>query len=218
MKRSKKTGFFPILINLGKFPCLVIGGGKVALRKVTTLINFNASVTVLSPMICKPLINLAEKSKIRLIKKPYNKLYLKNFELIFCATDNPGINLTVYNDCKAEKKLLNVADVPELCDFILPATIKRGDLSISVSSQGKAPFYASETRKKLEHIFPAYYKDISDLAAEYRSMVIGNKNLNSHKLKEEAFKKFFNIDWKNVLEQKGKASAIRYLRKISSDL
>jgi siroheme synthase-like protein len=218
MKRSKKTGFFPILINLRKYPCLVIGGGKVALRKVTTLMNFNASVTVLSPMICKPLINLAEKSKIRLIKKPYNKLYIKNFELIFCATDNPEINLTVYSDCKAEKKLLNVADVPELCDFILPATFKRGDLSISVSSQGKAPFYASETRRKLEHIFPAYYKDIIDLAAEYRSMIIGNKNLYSHKLKEEAFKKFFNIDWKNVLDQKGKANAFRYLTKISSDL
>jgi len=218
MKRSKKIAFFPILINLKKFPCLVIGGGKVALRKVNTLMNFNASVTVLSPKICKPLMEMKEKQKINIIKKSYKKLYLKNYDMIFCATDNPEINLAVYNDCKAEKKLLNVADVPELCDFILPATIKRGDLSISISTQGKAPFYASETRKKLEHIFPAYYKDITYLAARYRSMVIGNKKLNSQKLKEEAIKKFSDVDWKNIIQHKGKVNAMKYLKKITSDI
>lgn len=218
MKRSKNSSFFPILINLKKFPCLVIGGGKVAFRKVITLQKFNARINVISPRVCRSLNELAEKSKVTIIRKPYHKQYLKNFQLIFCATDNPEINLTVHRDCRDENKLLNVADVPELCDFILPATVKRGDLSISVSSQGKAPFYAAETRKKLEHIFPEYYKNIAELAAEYRSMVIANKKLQLHKLKEEAFKKFFDIDWKNVLERKGKENARNFLKKLVEDL
>ena len=110
--------FFPVLINLAKYSCLVIGGGNVAYRKVTSLQNFKAKITVVSPKICRPLKELSKKNKIKIINKAYQKDLLKDFEIIFCATDNPKLNLNVYQDCKKEKKILNVADVPELCDFI----------------------------------------------------------------------------------------------------
>ncbi len=69
MKSGGNSIFFPILLNLQKYPCLVVGGGKVALRKVQSLLEFNAIITVLSPRFCKPLIELKEKGEIRLIKK-----------------------------------------------------------------------------------------------------------------------------------------------------
>jgi precorrin-2 dehydrogenase/sirohydrochlorin ferrochelatase len=210
--------FFPVLINLTKYPCLVIGGGTVAYRKVTTLQNFNAKVTVVSPKICKPLKELSKRNKIKIIQKSYHKNLLRNFEIIFCATDNYKISVSVYEDCIAEKKLLNVADVPDLCDFILPAVVKRGDLSISVSSQGKAPFYISEVKNKLNHLFPSYYADIIDIAGDFRANVLADKKLNTSKKKNDAFNRFFEINWKKVLEQNSKKTTREYLRKIIKEL
>jgi len=218
MKKNKKSIFFPILVNLHKLPCLVIGGGSVALRKVTTLLNFKIRVTVIAPNICKPLKDLSKKNKIKIIQKSYHKDLLKKFDIIFCATDNPQINQTVSKDCKNENKLLNVADVPEFCDFILPAVVKRGDLTIAVSSQGRAPFFAKEIKDKIDHIFPSYYEDIIDLAGNFRSIIMSNKKYNSPKIKEKAFTKFFMIDWKKVLKNYGKKKAHSYLLHILNDL
>jgi precorrin-2 dehydrogenase/sirohydrochlorin ferrochelatase len=111
-----------------------------------------------------------------------------------------------------------VVDVPDLCDFILPAVVKRGDLTISVSSQGRAPFFAKEIKNKIDHIFPTYYEDIIDLAGNFRSIIMSNKKYNSPKIKEKAFTKFFMIDWKKVLKNEGKKKANSYLLNILNDL
>ena len=218
MKKNANSVFFPILINLRKYPCLVIGGGNVAFRKVTNLLNFKIKATVVAPIFCKQLIDLSKKNKIKIIKKSYQKDLLKNFEIVFCATDNPQTNQTVSKDCKKENKLLNVADVPELCDFILPAVVKRGDLTISVSSQGRAPFFAKEIKNKIDHIFPSYYEDIIDLAGNFRSIILSNKKYNSLKIKEKVFEKFFMIDWKKVLNNEGKKKANEYMSNFLKEL
>ena len=218
MKKSETSIYYPILINLKRFPCLVIGGGEVALRKVQTLLLFNAEITILSPKICIPLKKLIRLNKIKFIIKPYSKEYLKNYKIIFSATNNRKINEQVHSDCAKENKLLNVVDVPNLCDFILPAVVKRGDLTISVSSQGTAPFYAKEIKNKLDHIFPSYYKDIIDLAGNFRSILLSKKKYNSPKIKEKAFMKFFMINWKKVLDTEGKKKANEYILNIFNEL
>ena len=218
MKKSKISTFYPILINLQRFPCLVIGGGNVALRKVESLLSYNVKITVLSPKICKPLKALIKKNKLNLINKPYSKEYLKKYKIIFSATNKREINEQVFNDCKAENKLLNVVDVPELCDFILPAVVRRGDLTISVSSQGRAPFFAKEMKNKIDHIFPSYYEDIIELAGNFRNYILSNKNFDSTQKKEKAFTKFFTIDWKKVLKNEGKKEAKKYMLKIIKEL
>jgi len=214
MKKSKISNFYPILINLQKFPCLVIGGGQVALRKIQSLLSYNVKITVLSPSICKQLKAVIKKNKIKVIPKYYSKEYIKNYKVIFSATNKREINEQVFKDCKAENKLLNVVDVPELCDFILPAVVRRGDLTISVSSQGRAPFFAKEIKNKIDHIFSSYYEDIIDLAGDFRSIIMNNKKFDSPKIKEKAFEKFFMIDWKKVLRSEGKIKAKEYIQKI----
>ena len=109
MKKSAKSGFYPILINLNRFDCIVVGGGKVAYRKVLSLLNFNARITVLSSKICKPLIELSEQKRISVIKKNYSKEFIKDFKIVFCATDNPEVNKEVRRDCTKEGILLNVS-------------------------------------------------------------------------------------------------------------
>jgi len=218
MNENNNSIYFPLLLNIKNYPCLVVGGGKVALRKVTSLLNFRIKSTVLAPKICQPLLELQRKRKIKVIKKVYSKEYLNKFGIVFCATDNPNINKMVRNDCTKKNILLNVADIPELCDFILPAIIKRGDLTISVSSQGVAPFYAAELRKKLDHIFPSYYEDIIELAGDFRKLVLSDRKLKSVKVREKAFKNFFMIDWKKVLANEGKKEANEYIHSILEDL
>ena len=218
MKKNKISIYYPILINLKRFPTLVVGGGEVALRKIQSLLLFKAKITLLSPKICKPLKELITANKIKVILEPYSEKYIKNYKLVFSATNNRKINEQVHKDCKKANILLNVVDVPDLCDFILPAVVKRGDLTISISSQGRAPFYAKEIKNKIDHIFPNYYDDIVDLAGYFRTNVLGNKKFNSPKIKEKAFNKFFMIDWKKVLKNEGKKKANEYMLNIIKEL
>ena len=218
MAANKTTSYYPILINLKRFPCLIIGGGKVATRKVTSLLEYNAKVTVLAPKISKPLLQLQRKRKISVIKKVYSKEFLNNIKIVFCATDNPKINKMVRKDCTEKKLLLNVADMPALCDFILPAIVKRGDLTISVSSQGIAPFYTKEIKNKLNHIFPSYYENVIELAGEFRNLLLSDKKYQSQKMREKALKKFFMFNWKEILANQGKKKAREYFHLILKDL
>ena len=212
--KDEDFNFYPICINLQKFPCLVVGGGKVALRKVLSLQEFNANITVISPNICKPLIILSKEGKIKVIKKSYSKEFIKDYKIVFSATNNPEINKSVYTDCASEDILLNVVDDPSLCDFILPANLKRGNLTISISSQGKAPFYVKEIKKKLSHIISPHYAEITDLAGDFRKRLINNFKINSPKIKEKAFNKFLSIDWEKILHKQGKEYSRRHLLKI----
>ena len=218
MNENKNAVYFPLLLNLKNYPCLVVGGGKVALRKVNSLRDFQAKVTVISPKFCDPLLELNKKHKIKVIQKVYSKEYLKNYKIVFCATDNPKINKMVRKDCTKKNILLNVADIPELCDFILPAIVKRGDLSISVSSQGVAPFYVKEIKNKLDQLFPSYYEKVIELAGEFRKLLLSNKKYKSHKVKEKAFMNFLMLDWEKVLANEGKKKANEYMHRILKDL
>jgi precorrin-2 dehydrogenase/sirohydrochlorin ferrochelatase len=214
MKISRNPAFFPILINLKYLPCLVIGGGKVAVRKVLSLLDFNADITVLSPRFCQQLIDLSKSYEIKIIKKSYSKKYINNFKIVFCTTDNSKINQTVYKDCKEAGILLNVADDPLLCDFILPANIKRGSLTISVSSQGKAPFFVKGMKKKLEQFVSPVYSEIADLAGEYRDQIMKKAKAKSLTAKAKMFGRFLVTDWETLLAEKGKEDSRIYMQKI----
>lgn len=212
MKKSEKTGFYPVLFNLQRFQCLVIGGGEVAYRKVLSLLEFNAKITVISRKISRPLIDLFNQNKIRIVKRNYSRDYIKDFKIVFCATDNPEITKAVREDCTAEGILLNAADNPPLCDFILPANIKRGDLTISVSSQGNAPFFTKEMKKKIDAFIKPVYTEIIDLAGGFRKEVLKNKKTNSAKAK--LFKNFSSKDWEKILTENGKKNKQYYIQKI----
>ena len=212
MKKSEKAGFYPILINLQRFNCLVVGGGKVASRKVVSLLNFNANITVISPRISKPILELARQGKIKIIKKYYSRNIIDNFGVVFCATDNPEINRLVRKDCTDKRILLNVADEPDLCDFIMPANVIRGDLTISISSQGKAPFYTRKMKNKIEKLIDPVHEEILRLAGEFRKKVLDNDKLDSRE-KARIFKFFASKDWENII----KANGIKSLKKYVND-
>jgi len=218
MKNNLKSGYFPIFINLNKFHCLIVGGGKVAYRKALSLLDFNANITVISPKFCKPLIELASADKIKIINKSYSKEIIKNFKIVICATNNEEINKTIYRDCVKEDILINVVDAPAMCDFIMPANIKRGDLTISVSSQGKAPFYVKVIKKKLEAVISPKYSEIIQLASQFRNHLLINSKNKSAKTKAKMFRKFTSKNWENILAEKGKKNSYNEVKKILNEL
>lgn len=217
MKRNIRYIYFPILIDLRRFPCLVVGGGRIALRKVLSLLEFNAKVTVVSPRLCRELRELSVQRKIEILKKPYSRECIRNHKIVFSATDNPKINRIVSFDCRSEGILLNVADGPSLCDFIMPASLKRGNLIVSVSSQGKAPFYAKETKRKLDELIPASTAEVAQLAGDFRRYLLSNGNGKSRRIKEKAYKRFLSTDWETIMATKGKRKSYQYLKKIITE-
>ncbi len=213
-EKSEIAGYYPILISLKNFPCIVIGGGKIAYRKVCSLLEFNADITVVSTRFCKPLLVLFHSGQIKIIKKAYSKELIKDYKIAFSATGNSSVNKIIHKDCKEKGVLLNSADNPAFCDFILPANIKRGDLTISVSSQGKAPFYTKEIKKKLGQIFPPVYSDIIYLAGKFRKQLLLNDKVINSKDKEKIFNQFTLTDWENIFSKNGKKSSNYYVNKI----
>ena len=186
----------------------------MALRKTQSLLEFSAKVTVVSPKICRELTALSTQGKIGIIRKPYSREFLKGHKLVFSATNNPETNQLVSRDCRRKGLLLNVADGPSWCDFILPANLKRGDLIVSVSSQGKAPFLAKETKRKLAAFLPPSAADIAELAGEFRRRLLSNGNGGSRIVKDKAYRKFLTTDWEQLLATKGRKSSYRYLEEI----
>ena len=144
---------YPIFLELGGRRAVVIGGGSVAVRKAQSLLDADARLVVVAERIDKMMTTLCKNKKAKLIKSKYSKDYLSGAVLAIAATNDHQLNKRIYKDCQELEILCNVVDEPELCDFFVPAVVKRGDLKIAVGTEGHCPAFAGHIRKKLEKIF-----------------------------------------------------------------
>lgn len=164
--------YYPIFLDIKGKPCVVIGGGNVAERKVLSLIDAGAKVLVISPKLTPALKKLANKKKIGYCPKAYEKGNLKGFFLAYSATNDQKVNRDVFNEAKRQGVLLNVVDVPELCNFIVPSVVERGDLLIAISTSGKSPAMAKKIRQQLEKEFGKEYAVFLDIMGKIRDKVL----------------------------------------------
>jgi len=144
---------YPIFLELSSRRVVIVGGGNIALRKAQSLLETGARVVIVADRVQENLITLSMENKVELIKAKYSKNYLVGASLVIAATNDNHLNERIYKDCQHLETLCNVVDRPELCDFYVPAVVKRGDLQIAVSTNGKCPAFAGHIRKKLEKIF-----------------------------------------------------------------
>ncbi len=144
---------YPIFLELSGRRVVVIGGGAVALRKAQSLLAAGARVVVVAEHIDDMLTIHSQAANAELVKSKYSKDYLVGAALVIAATNKPELNRRIYKDCQELEILCNVVDEPELCDFFVPAVVKRGDLQIAIGTDGHSPAYAGHIRKKLEQIF-----------------------------------------------------------------
>ena len=161
----------PIFINIRKKPCIVIGGGDIALRKINLLLKAKAKVDCLSPLFCKGIKNLSKDGHITLINKSFDQTDIKDYSIIIAATDDSSVNSSISSIAQVKKIPVNVVDSPELSSFIMPSIVDRSPLIIAVSSSGKAPVLSRIIRAKLETVIPSAYGILADIAGEYRQKV-----------------------------------------------
>lgn len=160
--------YYPIYIQLREQPCVVIGGGKIAEGKVEGLLAAEANVTVISPELTLPLQELATQNQIAYLARAYQPGDLTGAFLVICATDQPEINHQVWQEATANRQLVNVVDDTPRCSFIAPSILRKGDLTIAISTSGKAPALAVRLKERLQRELGPEYERFLELAGELR--------------------------------------------------
>lgn len=148
---------FPIFLKLNQINTLLVGGGYVALEKVSALLKNdpNARVTIVAPEVSREIRTIAAGYRnIKLKQESYNPSHLKNKQLVIAATNDYQLNGIIHLQAKERGILSNVADTPEHCDFYLGSTVKKGNLKIGISTNGKSPTFAKRLREILEKSLP----------------------------------------------------------------
>lgn len=144
---------YPIFLELGGRRVVVVGGGAVAVRKAQVLLAAEARLVVIAERISDMMAALCRGTDAELVRARYSKSFLTGAVLAIAATNKTELNKQIYKDCQELEILCNVVDEPELCDFFVPAVVKRGDLQIAIGTEGHYPAYAGHIRKKLEQTF-----------------------------------------------------------------
>ncbi len=161
--------YYPINLNIQGKKCVIIGGGEVAYRKACSLKDAGAEVTV----VClKPCTELSKETGITLIKKRYDEGDLNDVFLVIAATDDADVNRNVFQDASKRNILVNVVDCPDLCSFIVPSSVVRGDLCISISTGGASPALAKRIREDLEKTYGQEYEHYLKLLSKMRNVVM----------------------------------------------
>ncbi|MBN1534960.1 MAG: bifunctional precorrin-2 dehydrogenase/sirohydrochlorin ferrochelatase [Spirochaetes bacterium] len=165
--------YYPVLLNIEGLPVVVIGGGDVALRKVEELLGRGAMVTVVAPHICGELESLAAASdgRLRMLVRTYEPGDLEGAALVFSATNDPSVNRAVLGEAKSRNLFLNAVDDPEHCTFIVPSTLQRGDLTVSVSTGGNSPAMAARIRRDIEAFLPPDLEDTLEALKVARTLL-----------------------------------------------
>ena len=181
---------FPIFLILKNQPCLVVGGGDVAARKVNLLLRSDGIVTVLAPTLCNQLAELVRIGKIEHKKKKFEKGDIEGSFLVIAATNDEGTNRQIASTASEHKIPVNVVDEPKLCTFIFPSIVDRSPVTIAVSTGGASPVLARLLRARLETLIPTAYGKLASLVDKYRQQV-------KHRFPDIDDRRHF---WENVLQ------------------
>jgi len=157
---------YPIFLKLDGLRCLVVGGGKVALRKVRDLVDAGAHVVVVAPEFIPELAGMADG--VELVRREFEQSDLAGVAIVVAATDSDEVNSRVYREAKARGIWINVVDSPELCDFFLPARAKWKDLEIAVSTLGRSPLASRLIRDFLKESLKDEHLKLVELLSEIR--------------------------------------------------
>jgi precorrin-2 dehydrogenase/sirohydrochlorin ferrochelatase len=185
-KTNPTMRYYPACLDIRNRICLVVGGGSVGTRKAARLASCGARVTVISPIATAKLRKLAEAGTIALNTRSYRSADLKGAFLVIGATDDEKLNRKISRDAAKRNILCNIADRPEVCSFVLPSIVRRGDLVITISTSGKSPALAKKLRKTLEEQFGKEYAALLQLLGAIRQRLLGQRP------KPQAYKYLFN--------------------------
>ncbi len=183
---------YPISLNVANKKCTVIGGGIIAERKVKTLLSCQAIVEVISPEVTEEISLLSSQGKITWCKATYDSEFIKKSFLVIAATNNRKVNKSIANDCHQYNILVNVVDSPEDSNFIVNAFFRQGDLTLSVSTNGKSPALARKIKDDLKKIYGPEYGILLDILGEVR--LLAPKKISSQTMRKNFFQDIIDSD------------------------
>jgi precorrin-2 dehydrogenase/sirohydrochlorin ferrochelatase len=200
--------YYPVNLDIQNRDCLVVGGGGVGTRKIATLLNCGGRVTAVSPDMSAELRSLAGAPGLTLKQRAYRPSDLDGMFLVIGATDDETLNRQISRDAEQRGTLCNIADRPEICNFILPAIVQREDLVITVSTSGKSPALAKKLRKSLEARFGEEYGVLLKLMGGIRKKLLSQSHEpEAHK---PIFEQLINSDLITLIKE-GKTAEVNAL-------
>lgn len=190
--------YFPFFIEIKDKPCLVVGGGRVALRKIEKLLPFGAEITVVSPAFCP---EVAELTDIRRIERGFRPTDIEGMLFVIGATDDEAVNREISVRCRERRIPVNIVDDREKCSFFFPALVKRGEFVAGFSSGGGSPLAAQYIRKKVEAEIPDGFETVVEVLAEVRERV--KTEITDGRAREAVLREIFSL----AMEHGGRVSA-----------
>lgn len=169
--------YFPFYIDISDQNCLVVGGGKIAYRKIKILSEFNVRIKIIAPNISRQIyaleseINRNHLKKIIIIDREFEDGDIDDTDFVIAATDNELLNSHISRLCKKNNKLVNVVDVKEECSFIFPAIIKMKEMVVGISTGGNSPAMAAQIKKEIQKNIPDYYGELIEFLGENRDYI-----------------------------------------------
>jgi siroheme synthase-like protein len=177
MDSKSVNELFPIFLKAAQLKILVVGGGNVALEKLTALFSNSpqAQVICVAPQIKPEIIKLQQDfPHLTLLKRTFSRDDLKEKHLVICTTDDPGLHESIQALAAPEYLLTNVADTPALCDFYLSSVVRKGNLKIAISTNGLSPTAAKRLRELLDECIPSEIDDVLNQLHQIRNKLTGD--------------------------------------------
>ena len=170
----KGHDLYPLFLDIGGRVCVVVGGGRVAERKVRGLLRSHGQVKVVSPEVTKGLEKLEREGRIAVVRKSFEARDLDGAFLVFAATGRKDVNETVKAEAEKRRILVNVVDDPLLCDFFVPSTVRRRALTIAISTSGTSPLASKMIRREMERRCARVFGRYAEIVANFRRTVMKN--------------------------------------------
>jgi len=172
----ERNELYPVFLKVSNLHILIVGGGNVALEKLTFLLKSspNAQVEMVAPMFREETVELANKFNIKMNVADYDVSYLKGKHISIATTDNVPVNEQVYHDCRERQILVNVADNPPYCDFYMGGIVTKGNVKVAISTNGKSPTTAKRLRQFFEDVIPENIDDLVKNLNEFRKSIKGD--------------------------------------------
>jgi siroheme synthase-like protein len=203
---------YPIFAVIEDKPCLVVGGGAVGERKVADLMAAGARVTVVSPTLTPELAVLAGRGEIRYLPEDFTEGMVEGMALVMAATDDRKVNAAVSAAAQARGIWVNVADDPEYCTFIVPAQVRRGELTLAISTGGASPALARQLRQEFQQHLGPEYGPYLDLLQRVRTRLLSERR--AHPDNGPLFHQLVQSPLREAVAQGDRARVLKVLQEV----
>ena len=182
----ERNNLYPVFLKARNLQILIVGGGNVAEEKLTFLLKSSpdAKVVMVAPFFRESTLKLIETGNVEIIEDRYNSHYLDGRHIVIATTDDTDVNIQIYEDCRAQSKLVNVADNPAYCDFYMGGIVTKGNVKVAISTNGKSPATAKRLRQFFEDVIPNNIDDLVKNLNTYRKTIKGDFEVKVEKLNE----------------------------------